>query len=420
MSAAIPGTSGGTSVTDARAGTSAATGAHAHAAVPADPHVGAVRDAHRIVVKVGSSLVTDEGRGLDEAAIGRWAAQIAQLRALGKEVVLVSSGAVAEGMKRLGWKRRPKAMHELQAAAAVGQMGLAQAYESAFRHRGLRTAQVLLTHDDLADRKRYLNARSTLLALLALGVVPIINENDTVVTDEIKFGDNDTLGALVANLLDAEVLVILTDQRGLYTADPRRDPDARLLDCVVAGDPVLEAMAGGAGSAIGSGGMITKVLAARRASAGGAHTVVASGRESDVLVRLAAGESLGTRFVAQTPRLAARKKWLADHLQLRGAVRLDAGAARALLRNGGSLLPIGVTEVVGDFERGEAVAIVDPDGREIARGLSGYSSSEARLIMRKPSSQIARILGFVEEPELVHRDHMVLRVSPDSAGDATT
>ncbi len=394
-----------------------AASAAAVAAVPGDPHAGAVRDAHRIVVKVGSSLVTDEGRGLDEAAIARWVAQIAQLRALGKEVVLVSSGAVAEGMKRLGWRRRPTAMHELQAAAAVGQMGLVQAYESAFRNRGLRTAQVLLTHDDLADRKRYLNARSTLLALLGLGVVPIINENDTVVTDEIKFGDNDTLGALVANLLDAEVLVILTDQRGLYTADPRRDPAARLLDCVVAGDPALESMAGGAGSAIGSGGMITKVLAARRASAGGAHTVVASGREPEVLMRLAAGESLGTRFVAQTPRLAARKKWLADHLQLRGSVRLDAGAARALLRRGGSLLPIGVTEVVGDFERGEAVAILDPDGREIARGLSGYSSSEARLIMRKPSSEIARILGFVEEPELVHRDHMVLRVAPGSDGD---
>ncbi len=394
-----------------------ASSAAAVASVPEDPHAGAVRDAHRIVVKVGSSLVTDEGRGLDEAAIARWAAQIAQLRALGKEIVLVSSGAVAEGMKRLGWTRRPTAMHELQAAAAVGQMGLVQAYESAFRNRGLRTAQVLLTHDDLADRKRYLNARSTLLALLGLGVVPIINENDTVVTDEIKFGDNDTLGALVANLLDAEVLVILTDQRGLYTADPRRDPAARLLDCVVAGDPALESMAGGAGSAIGSGGMITKVLAARRASAGGAHTVVASGREPEVLMRLAAGESLGTRFVAQTPRLAARKKWLADHLQLRGSVRLDAGAARALLRRGGSLLPIGVTEVVGDFERGEAVAILDPDGREIARGLSGYSSSEARLIMRKPSSEIVRILGFVEEPELVHRDHMVLRVAPGSDGD---
>jgi len=388
------------------------------AAVPAQRHEHAVRDAHRLVVKVGSSLVTDEGRGLDEAAIARWATQIARLRELDKEVVLVSSGAVAEGMKRLGWHRRPKIMHELQAAAAVGQMGLAQAYESAFRACGLRTAQILLTHEDLADRKRYLNARATLLALLALGVVPIINENDTVVTDEIRFGDNDTLGALVANLLDAEVLVILTDQQGLFTADPRVDAHARLLDCVVAGDPALEAMAGGAGSTIGRGGMITKVWAARRASAGGAHTVVASGREADVLVRLAAGEAIGTRFVAQTGRLAARKKWLADHLQLRGALRLDQGAARALLRNGGSLLPIGVVGVTGEFERGEAVALLDPDGREIARGLSGYSSSEARLIMGKPSSAIVGILGYVAEPELVHRDHMVVRAAGGPNADA--
>lgn len=383
------------------------------AAVPSRRHEHAVRDAHRLVVKVGSTLVTDEGRGLDEVAIARWATQIARLCELGKEVVLVSSGAVAEGMKRLGWKRRPKVMHELQAAAAVGQMGLAQAYESAFRGCGLRTAQILLTHEDLADRKRYLNARATLLALLALGVVPIINENDTVVTDEIRFGDNDTLAALVANLLDAEVLVILTDQQGLFTADPRVDADARLLDCVVAGDPALEVMAGGAGSAIGRGGMITKVCAARRASAGGAHTVVASGRETDVLLRLAAGEAIGTRFVAQTGRLAARKKWLADHLQLRGSVRLDRGAARALLRNGGSLLPIGVVAVAGDFERGEVVALLDPDGHEIARGLSGYSSSEARLIMGRPSSAIVGILGYVAEPELVHRDHMVVLAAGD-------
>ncbi|MCL4182146.1 MAG: glutamate 5-kinase [Burkholderiaceae bacterium] len=368
-----------------------------------------LREGRRIVVKVGSSLVTDEGRGLDEQAISRWGRQIAELRALGKETVMVSSGAVAEGMKRLGWSKRPKSMHELQAAAAVGQMGLAQVYETCFRAHGLATAQVLLTHDDLADRKRYLNARSTLLALLELGVVPIINENDTVVTDEIKFGDNDTLGALVANLIDADALVILTDQSGLYTADPRRDPQARLLERVVAGDPLLEAMAGGAGSSIGRGGMITKVLAARRAARSGAHTVVASGREPDVLVRLAAGESIGTQFIAQTPRMAARKQWLADHLQLRGAVRLDAGAARALVAGGRSLLPIGVTEVSGDFERGEAVAIRDPEGHEIARGLINYSSSEARLIMRRPSSEIESILGFIEESELIHRDNLVLR-----------
>ena len=383
--------------------------AAALAEVSAADAVAPLLEGRRIVVKVGSSLVTNEGRGLDERAISEWGAQIAELRALGKEVVMVSSGAVAEGMKRLGWAKRPKAMHELQAAAAVGQMGLAQVYETCFRAHGLGTAQVLLTHEDLADRKRYLNARSTLLALLALGVVPIINENDTVVTDEIKFGDNDTLGALVANLIDADALVILTDQSGLFTADPRRDPQARMLERVVAGDPALEAMAGGVGSSIGSGGMITTVLAARRAARSGAHTVVASGREARVLVRLARGESIGTQFIAQTPRMAARKQWLADQLQLRGSVRLDAGAARALVAGGRSLLPIGVTGVSGEFERGEAVAIRDPEGREIARGLINYSSSETRLIMRRPSSEIESILGFIEEPELVHRDNLVLR-----------
>ncbi len=369
----------------------------------------ALRAAGRVVVKVGSSLVTDDGRGLDAQAISQWGRQIAGLRAQGKDVVMVSSGAVAEGMKRLGWVRRPRQMHELQAAAAVGQMGLAQVYESCFREHGLGTAQVLLTHDDLSDRKRYLNARATLLTLLQLGIVPIINENDTVVTDEIKFGDNDTLGALVSNLIEADCLVILTDQQGLFTADPRRDAGARLLPRVNAGDPALEAMAGGAGSSIGKGGMITKVLAARRAAAGGAHTVVASGREPDVLLRLAAGEAIGTEFVARTGRLAARKKWLADHLQLRGAVTLDAGAVRALQRDGKSLLPIGVVEVSGEFERGEAVACLDAEGREIARGLINYSGSDTRRIMRRPSSEIEAILGFAEEPELIHRDNMLLR-----------
>lgn len=368
-----------------------------------------IRDARRLVVKVGSALVTNEGRGLDPDAISVWGAQIGELRALGKEVVMVSSGAIAEGIKRLGWARRPSEIHELQAAAAVGQMGLAQVYESCFRAHGLQTAQVLLTHEDLADRTRYLNARSTLLTLLRLGVVPIINENDTVVTDEIKVGDNDTLGALVANLIDADALVILTDQQGLYTADPRRDPSAMLLPRVIAGDPSLEAMAGGAGSAIGRGGMITKVLAARRAAHGGASTVVCGGREPRVLLRLAAGESVGTEFVAQTPRLAARKQWLADHLQLRGSVRLDPGAVRALRDDGKSLLPIGVTEISGEFERGEVVAVLDPDGHELARGLINYASSDARRIVRRPSSDIEALLGFVEEPELIHRDNLVLR-----------
>jgi len=372
-------------------------------------HPSCIRDARRLVVKVGSALVTNEGRGLDPEAISRWGAQIARLRGLGKEVVMVSSGAIAEGVKRLGWPRRPREIHELQAAAAVGQMGLAQVYESCFRAHGLQTAQVLLTHEDLADRRRYLNARSTLLTLLRLGVVPIINENDTVVTDEIKVGDNDTLGALVTNLIDADALVILTDQQGLYTADPRRDVAATLLPRVSAGDPALEGMAGGAGSAIGRGGMITKVLAAKRAARGGASTVVCSGHADDVLLRLASGESLGTEFVAETPRLAARKQWLADHLQLRGSVRLDAGAARALREDGKSLLPIGVVEVTGEFERGEVVAVLDPDGSEIARGLINYGSSDARRIARRPSAEIEALLGFVEEPELIHRDNLVLR-----------
>jgi len=368
-----------------------------------------VRDARRIVVKVGSALVTDDGRGLDPAAIDRWGAQLAALRAAGKEVVMVSSGAIAEGVKRLGWAQRPRAIHDLQAAAAVGQMGLAQVYESCFRAHGLQTAQVLLTHEDLADRRRYLNARSTLLTLLRWSVVPVINENDTVTTDEIKVGDNDTLGALVANLIEADVLVILTDQPGLFTADPRRDPAASLLPRVVAGDPALESMAGGAGSSIGRGGMITKVLAARRAAQSGASTVVCSGREPDVLMRLARGEPLGTEFVAHTPRLAARKQWLAGQVQLRGAVSVDAGAVRALRDDGKSLLPIGVLEVSGEFERGELVAVLGPDGAELARGLINYGAADARRIARRPSADIEGLLGFVEEPELIHRDNLVLR-----------
>lgn len=368
--------------------------------------VGAAR---RLVVKVGSALVTNEGRGLDPTAISQWGAQIAHLRQAGKDVVMVSSGAIAEGIKRLGWASRPHEIHALQAAAAVGQMGLAQVYETCFREHGLQTAQVLLTHEDLADRRRYLNARSTLRTLLVHGVVPIINENDTVATDEIKFGDNDTLGALVANLIDADALIILTDQRGLYTADPRKDPAAQFLSRVVAGDAQLEGMAGGAGTSIGRGGMITKVLAAKRAAHGGASSVVCSGREPDVLLRLARGEAVGTAFIAQTPRLAARKQWLADHLQLRGAVRLDGGAVSALCEGGKSLLPIGVLEVSGEFERGEMVAILDQEGREIARGLTNYGGADARRIAGRPSSEIESLLGFVEEPELVHRDNLVLR-----------
>ena len=371
-----------------------------------------LRSARRIVVKVGSSLVTNEGRGLDEVAIGEWSRQLAALvRGAGaehREVIMVSSGAVAEGMKRLGWKVRPREIHELQAAAAVGQMGLAQMYETKLRELGMHSAQVLLTHADLADRERYLNARSTLLTLLDLGVVPVINENDTVVNDEIKFGDNDTLGALVANLVEADLLVILTDQKGLYSADPRRDPEARFVHEARAGDVALEAMAGGVGSSIGRGGMITKILAAKRAAGSGASTVIAWGREPDVLLRLAQGERIGTLLVAQTAKKQARKQWMADHLQLRGAVTVDAGAAAKLRTEGKSLLPIGMTAVEGDFSRGDVIAVRDPEGRELARGLANYASGEARLLCRKPSSEFSRLLGYMAEAEMVHRDNLVL------------
>ncbi|MBI4123361.1 MAG: glutamate 5-kinase [Betaproteobacteria bacterium RIFCSPLOWO2_12_FULL_68_19] len=365
-------------------------------------------DAKTLVVKVGSSLVTDAGRGLDVAAIARWAAQIARLRSLGRRSILVSSGAIAEGMQRLGWTRRPRAMHELQAAAAVGQMGLVQCYESCFREHGLHTAQVLLTHADMADRQRYLNARSTLRTLLGLGVIPVINENDTVVTDEIKFGDNDTLAALVTNLVEADALVILTDQAGLYELDPRKHAGAKLVEQAEAADPRLEAMAGGTGSAVARGGMLTKVLAAKRAARSGAHTVIASGREPEVLVRLVQGERIGTLLTARTVPLAARKQWLADHLTVSGQLRLDGGAVKALVRDGKSLLPIGVVEVAGEFQRGEVVLCVDPDGREVARGLANYSSEETRRIMRRPSGEIEAVLGYVDEPELIHRDNLVL------------
>ncbi|MBT2325297.1 glutamate 5-kinase [Variovorax paradoxus] len=368
----------------------------------------ALRDARRIVVKVGSSLVTNEGRGLDENAIGEWCRQLATLVRDGREVVMVSSGAIAEGMKRLGWRTRPHEVHELQAAAAVGQMGLAQIYETKLRENGMGSAQVLLTHADLADRERYLNARSTLVTLLALGVVPVINENDTVVNDEIKFGDNDTLGALVANLVEADALVILTDQKGLYTADPRKNPDARFVHEAAAGDPALEAMAGGAGSSIGRGGMITKILAAKRAAASGASTVIAWGREPDALLRLARGEPIGTLLLAQTAKHQARKRWMADHLQLRGAVTVDAGAAAKVRGEGKSLLPIGMTSVEGEFSRGDVIAVRDAQGIELARGLANYSSAEARLLCRKPSAEFERLLGYVAEPEMVHRDNMVL------------
>ncbi len=366
-----------------------------------------IAQAKRLVVKVGSALVTNNGAGLSHQFIASIAQQIADLRHSGREVLLVSSGAIAAGMQKLGWTTRPQTMHDLQAAAAVGQMGLAQAYETIFSEYGLKAAQILLTHEDLADRKRYLNARSTLKALLAYGVVPIINENDTVVTDEIKFGDNDTLGALVGNLIDAEVLIILTDQQGLFTEDPRRNPNAQLVTEGRADDRTYEAMAGGEGSAISKGGMITKIRAAQRAARSGTHTLIVSGRVPNALKLVTSGELIGTLLTAHSTPLTARKQWLADHLQLGGKLHLDQGAVNAL-RKGSSLLPVGVKAVEGEFERGSAVACVNTNGAEIARGICNYSSSDTRRIAGYPTSLIAERLGYIEDDELIHRDNMIL------------
>lgn len=367
-----------------------------------------LKNAHRVVVKVGSALVTNDGRGLDFEAIARWATQIAALQKAGKEVLLVSSGAIAEGVLRLGWKSRPKRLFELQAAAAVGQMGLVQAYETRFAGHGIKTAQILLTHADLADRERYLNARDTLIEILRLGCVPIINENDTVVTDEIKVGDNDTLGALVTNLVEADAFVILTDQKGLYTADPRKDPTAVFVAQAVAGDPALEKMAGGAASTLSKGGMITKILAAKRAARSGAATIIASGREKDVLIRLSQGEAIGTELSPRQAPMHARSQWLADHLRCEGRVILDAGAAAALLKRKTSLLPVGVKAVEGDFVRGDVVACTDEKGVEIARGLANYASSEIRMIKGKHTEEIEGVLGYCAQPEFIHRDNLVM------------
>jgi glutamate 5-kinase len=361
-----------------------------------------------LIVKVGSSLVTNNGEGLDKQAIAAWATQISALVKQGKQVVLVSSGAVAEGMQRLGWKKRPVEVNELQAAAAVGQMGLVQMYESCFAQHGLHTAQILLTHDDLRDRKRYLNARSTLKTLLDLNVIPIINENDTVVTEEIRFGDNDTLAALVANLIEADALVILTDQQGLYSADPRKDKDAKFINFDTAGNIELEQMAGGAGSNVGTGGMLTKILAAKRAANSGAHTIIASGRETDVLIRLANGEAIGTHLKSTQIKTIAKKQWLADHLRMGGKLVLDAGAVKVLKTEGKSLLSIGVIEVQGQFERGDVVACLNEAGIEVARGIVNYNSADTSRIKRKASSEIEKILGYVEESELIHRDNLIV------------
>ncbi len=367
-----------------------------------------VTQSRRWVVKIGSALLTADGRGLDRDAMTAWVEQMVALLDSGIELVLVSSGAVAEGMSRLGWQTRPTAVHDLQAAAAVGQMGLVQAYESRFQRHGRHTAQILLDHDDLSNRQRYLNARRTLQALLRLGVVPVVNENDTVVTDEIRFGDNDSLAGLVANLIDADLLVILTDQQGLYDSDPRFDPDAELITEGRAGDPALEAVAGGSAGGLGRGGMITKLRAARLAERSGTHTVIASGREEGILTRLARGETLGTLLTVGQQPVAARKQWLAGQLQVRGKLTLDQGAIRVLREQGRSLLPVGVVAVSGRFTRGDLVACVDDGGREVARGLVNYSADETARIIGSSSNRIAEILGYCDDEELIHRDNLVL------------
>jgi glutamate 5-kinase len=367
-----------------------------------------LRTHRRWVVKIGSAMVTGGGRGLDRAAIDAWARQIAALRAEGRELVIVTSGAVAEGMARLGWTDRPTALPQLQAAAAVGQMGLVQAYADVLRDHDIHSAQILLTHEDLSDRARYLNARGTLRALLDHGVIPVVNENDTVATDEIRFGDNDTLAALVANLIEADVLVILTDQHGLFDSDPRKNPDARMLPEVVAGSAALESMASPEGGRLGRGGMYTKVMAAKRAARSGAATVVASGAEPEVLWRIAQGDEIGTLFKPVQSRLASRKQWLAGQLRVCGTIRVDAGAARALRQGAASLLPIGVTSVSGPFRRGDLVSVVDADGTEFARGLTNYALADATRLCGKPSSAIPDILGYAEEDELIHRDNLIL------------
>ena len=367
------------------------------------------RHAHRVVVKIGSALLTGGGRGLDMEGITEWVRQIAALKASGKEVILVSSGSVAEGMSRLGWTTRPRTLHELQAAASIGQMGLVRAYESLFEAHDLKTAQILLTHDDLAHRQRYLNARSTLLTLLSLNVVPIINENDTVATEEIRFGDNDTLGALVGNLIDADLLIILTDQKGLYDRDPSVDPTATLVKEATISDERLSAMVGESRSGLGRGGMITKLRAARLASRSGTATVIVSGRETQGIPRIMEGEDVGTFLIPDVSSpLVARKLWLAGQLKLKGKLTLDAGAVRVLREAGKSLLPIGVIEVEGQFDRGDLVACLDTEGTEVARGLVNYGAEDARLLMTQPSSRIEEILGYVDEPELIHRDNLIL------------
>jgi glutamate 5-kinase len=368
----------------------------------------ALTQTKRWVIKLGSALLTNDGTGLNQAELAKWVAQMVSLRQSGVEIIIVSSGAVAEGMKRLGWKSRPSALNELQAAAAVGQMGLVQAYESEFAKSGLRTAQILMTHDDLSNRARYLNARSTIQTLVEHGVIPVINENDTVVTDEIRFGDNDTLAALTANLIGADVLVILTDQQGLYDSNPRENPNAKLIQEAHVSRKDIEAMASPEGGVLGRGGMYTKVMAAKRAARSGTATLIASGREPNILPRLFAAEQVGTLLVPDLEPMKARKQWLAGHLQVRGVLTLDEGAVKVITQQGRSLLPVGVIKAEGRFKRGEMVVCQTPAGLEVARGLVNYDFDEAEKILRQPSHKIESILGYVDDEAMIHRDNLVL------------
>ena len=365
-------------------------------------------EAKRWVIKIGSALITDDGRGLNHQALQDWAEQIATLREQGREIVLVSSGAVAEGMSRLNWDKRPHAIHDLQAAAAIGQMGLIQAYESCFQSHGLLSAQILLTHDDLSNRRRYLNARSSLKTLLKHGAIPVVNENDTVAFDEIRFGDNDTLAALVANLIDADVLLLLTDQLGLYDKDPRQHTGAKLIEQAVSSDETLLGFAGEAASQLSLGGMRTKVLAARRAAKSGTHTVIAAGREPNIITRIFNGEHAGTRLIAKKKPVAARKQWIAGHMKIRGKLVLDQGAVTALQQNGRSLLAVGVISADGKFNRGDFVECVDENNNLVASGLANYEVAEVQSICGKSSHEIESALGYIDEKELIHRDNMVL------------
>ncbi|MEN9756131.1 MAG: hypothetical protein RL755_318 [Pseudomonadota bacterium] len=366
------------------------------------------KKAKRIVVKIGSSLLTKGGKGLDKTAIAQWVEQMASLRKLGIDVILVSSGSVAEGVWRLGLKARPTTLHELQAAAAVGQMGLVRVFDDTFQQHDLHASQVLLTHDDLSNRQRYLNARSTLLTLLQFGVVPVINENDTVATEEIRFGDNDTLAALVANLVEADLLLILTDQQGLFTADPSIHTDATLISQINVNDERLESMAGESRSGLGRGGMSTKVSAARLAARSGAATVIAAGATNNVIQAILNGDVIGTHFLPDIEPLLARKRWLAGQLQVKGQLVLDNGAVEMLKHNGKSLLAVGVKWATGQFERGELVSCLDQNGVEIARGLVNYGSEETQKIAGKSSTDFQVILGYADDLELIHRDNLVL------------